>query len=258
MASNFIQPGDTVTLTAPYDVDSGDGVLVGAIFGVAQGDAAETESVEAKRTGIWTLPKTSAQAWTLGQRIYWDDTQKECTTTASGNTPVGAAAAVAANPSATGRVLLIPDADPTAATVADNVPELTENSSTIGGTNDGNLPSLTATAVALDNVIVASADAQQDVESTTVADGTMTGTANGTLELVGATNSGDVSGAIMNNFKDVQAALAVAQANDATIAVAVNQLVTDNVALRAAIREVADKLNDLIAELVDAGQMEAP
>ncbi len=35
-------------------------------------------------------------------------------------------------------------------------------------------------------------------------DGTMTGTANGAMELVGATNSGDVSGAIMNNFKECQ------------------------------------------------------
>ena len=35
MAGNFIQPGDTLTLTAPYTVASGAGAKVGSIFGVA-------------------------------------------------------------------------------------------------------------------------------------------------------------------------------------------------------------------------------
>ena len=36
---NYVQPGNTITLTAPYAVTSGDGLLVGAIFGVAAGTA---------------------------------------------------------------------------------------------------------------------------------------------------------------------------------------------------------------------------
>ena len=35
---NYVQPGNTITLTAPYAVTSGDGFLVGSIFGVAAGD----------------------------------------------------------------------------------------------------------------------------------------------------------------------------------------------------------------------------
>ena len=31
----FEQPGDVVTLVAPYDVTGGDGLLVGIIFGIA-------------------------------------------------------------------------------------------------------------------------------------------------------------------------------------------------------------------------------
>jgi len=38
---NYVQPGNTITLTAPYAVASGDGLLVGAIFGVASGTASE-------------------------------------------------------------------------------------------------------------------------------------------------------------------------------------------------------------------------
>ena len=33
---NFVQPGNTITLTAPYAVASGDGLLVGYIFGVVR------------------------------------------------------------------------------------------------------------------------------------------------------------------------------------------------------------------------------
>jgi predicted RecA/RadA family phage recombinase len=56
--------------------------------------------------GVWTMAKTSAQAWTVGARIYWDDTAKLCTTTATSNTLIGVATAIAANPSSTGNVRL--------------------------------------------------------------------------------------------------------------------------------------------------------
>lgn len=103
---NYIAPGENITVPAPYDVDAGGGALVGGLFGVAQFDAAETEGVVLVRRGIFDLAKTSAQAWTLGAKIYWDNTNKVATTTSSGNTLIGAAMAVAANPSDTGRVLL--------------------------------------------------------------------------------------------------------------------------------------------------------
>ncbi|TCR07260.1 DUF2190 family protein [Neorhizobium sp. JUb45] len=103
---NYIQPGNTVTVTAPYDVVSGGGVLVGTIFGVAATSAKAGETVEIKLNGVYELGKTSAQAWTFGALAYWDDTNKAVTTTASGNTLIGKTLAVAANPSATGIVRL--------------------------------------------------------------------------------------------------------------------------------------------------------
>lgn len=103
---NFIQTGDTVTLVAPYAVASGVGVLVGSLFGITTNAAASGAEVEAKRTGVFTHAKTSAQAWTVGAKVYWDDTAKVFTTTDTSNTLVGVAYAVAANPSATGTVLL--------------------------------------------------------------------------------------------------------------------------------------------------------
>jgi predicted RecA/RadA family phage recombinase len=104
---NFVSDGRVITVPAPSGgCDSGDGVKVGDLFGIAQVTAAEGAPVAIVTTGVFTLPKTSAQAWTVGAKIYWDDTNKVCTTTATSNKLIGAAVAAAANPSAAGNVLL--------------------------------------------------------------------------------------------------------------------------------------------------------
>lgn len=101
---NFISSGDIVTVTAPANVKSGDLVEVGKLVGVACADAASGSPVNIKTSGVFTVKKVSAQAWTVGAALYVDG--GEATTTASSNTPIGHALAVAANPSATGIVRL--------------------------------------------------------------------------------------------------------------------------------------------------------
>lgn len=103
---NYVQPGDTLTVTAPYDVASGAGVLVGKLFGFAAAAAKSGEQVEMRRKGVFSHAKTSAQAWTQGADIYWDDTAKVLTTVTTSNTLVAKAAEAAANPSDTGIVVL--------------------------------------------------------------------------------------------------------------------------------------------------------
>ena len=103
---NFVQRGEIITLVAPYDVAAGAGLLVGAIFGVATSPALSGATVEAAVSGVFELPKTSAQAWTVGAKVYWDDAAKLCTTVNTSNTLIGVAVAAAANPSATGLVRL--------------------------------------------------------------------------------------------------------------------------------------------------------
>lgn len=103
---NYIQDGEVITVAAPSGgVSSGDFVAVGSIRGVAQETAAETVPVAIVRRGVFELPKTSAQAWTVGALIY-ATSAGVMTTVSSGNTLVGAAAEAAANPSDTGKVLL--------------------------------------------------------------------------------------------------------------------------------------------------------
>ena len=88
---NYVQPGNTITLNAPYAVASGDGLLVGSIFGIAAGDAAIAEPVETALVGVFDITKIGSQAWTAGARIYWDDTNKRTTNVATSNTLIGVA-----------------------------------------------------------------------------------------------------------------------------------------------------------------------
>lgn len=97
---NLIQEGKIVAVTAPYALDSGDGCLVGSLFGVATADSLISATVEIQTEGVFTLPKTSALAISPGDVLYWDDVNKELNKTASG-TPVAIAMATAGNPSAT-------------------------------------------------------------------------------------------------------------------------------------------------------------
>ena len=94
---NYVQPGKTITLVAPYAVSSGDGLLVGAIFGVATASAAIGETVEAALVGIFDIKKVASQAWAVGDKVYWDNTAKETTKTATSNTLIGVAVEAVAN-----------------------------------------------------------------------------------------------------------------------------------------------------------------
>lgn len=105
-----------------------------------------------------------------------------------------------------------------------NVAALTENSGAVGGTNDGNIPTLTATYVART--------------------GALGGTANGSLvdELTLSTT---------DTYSDAAVNLVIGKLKDnlAEVNATVVQIAADNVALRAAIREVAAKINEEIAAI---------
>lgn len=107
---NYLQAGDSLTVTAPYAVTSGQGVLVGGIFGIAAHDAAISTPVTIKRTGVFEnmVKETHAttQAWTDGMRLFWDNTARRFTITATSNLPVAFAKGAVASTVAVGTVLL--------------------------------------------------------------------------------------------------------------------------------------------------------
>lgn len=96
---NYVQRGDTLTLTAPVEIVSGDVVAVGSIIGVANGDAASGAPVDVDTVGVFRLPKTSALAIAPGDVVYWDATNKVVNKTASGNMKLGVATESVPNPS---------------------------------------------------------------------------------------------------------------------------------------------------------------
>lgn len=109
MASNFIQPGKQITQTAPTGgVTTGVGVLIGRIYSIALATVAAAASFVGATSGVWSLAKTSAQAWVVGDKIYWDPTNKRADNVpTAGFRQIGLCTEAAANPSSTGKVWLI-------------------------------------------------------------------------------------------------------------------------------------------------------
>ena len=106
---NYLQPGDSLAMAVPYasGVVAGDGVLVGALFGVAAVDGAQNAVIECQTKGVFDLAKQPAFAITAGARLFWDDTNRRLTTTATGNFQVGIATQAAGASDATVRAVLL-------------------------------------------------------------------------------------------------------------------------------------------------------
>jgi predicted RecA/RadA family phage recombinase len=103
---NFVQEGDTISLVAPYTVTPGQGALVGALFGVAHSDVANGAAGDFKTQGVFDLTKEPALAISQGVRVFWDNTNRRVTTTATSNFCIGWAIAAALAADATVRVKL--------------------------------------------------------------------------------------------------------------------------------------------------------
>lgn len=94
---NYVQPGKIIPVIAPADIVSGDGVLIGALFGVASTDAATGADVELAVEGVFELPKeATTDAYNVGDNVKWDAENKRITTsTAAARHGVAVATATA-------------------------------------------------------------------------------------------------------------------------------------------------------------------
>ena len=102
MAKNFKQNGDTIMLSPGAVVASGIGYLFGtALFGVALSDVGSGVAGPFATEGVWELPKTSALAISVGDRVYWDAANKVVNKTTASQECIGVAVSAAANPSTT-------------------------------------------------------------------------------------------------------------------------------------------------------------
>lgn len=99
---NLVSKGDILTLTPGAAVASGVGYLFGtSLFGVATADVANGVPGEFMVEGVVEIAKTSALAISVGDRLYWDSTNKVVNKTATAQQCVGIAVEAAGNPSPT-------------------------------------------------------------------------------------------------------------------------------------------------------------
>jgi predicted RecA/RadA family phage recombinase len=107
---NFVQNGAHLTTQAPAALSSGDGVILGSIFGIAAETVAIGERVDLTLDGVFDLPKVAALAIAVGDSLYWDSAAKLVTKTAAANKKIGLAFSNAVNPSARVNVRLVQSA----------------------------------------------------------------------------------------------------------------------------------------------------
>jgi len=100
---NYIQEGENITLTAPYARLSGEGALVGALFGVAMTDVDNAAEGVFATEGVFTLAKATGASTggAQGAKAYWVAASKSVSAASSGNTLIGCFAATCADGDAT-------------------------------------------------------------------------------------------------------------------------------------------------------------
>lgn len=103
---NFIQPGDVLDYTAGANITRGQVVVMGVRVGVAVSDIANGSSGAVRVRGVVELAKASADTIAQGALVYWSAANSNITSTDSGNTLAGYAAAAAGNGVTTIRVAL--------------------------------------------------------------------------------------------------------------------------------------------------------
>ena len=101
-----IQHGEVISVTAPYAVVSGDGCLVGSLFGVANTTAAISTAVELTRLGVFPITALTTDTAVVGAKAYWDNTNRRITTTVGTNVLVGVFTFVKLNGEVVSAILL--------------------------------------------------------------------------------------------------------------------------------------------------------
>jgi predicted RecA/RadA family phage recombinase len=103
---NYVQAGENLTVPAPYALTSGQGALVGSLFGIAAADAANGADVVLVTEGVFDITALTTDTGAVGTKVYWDNTNKRITTTATSNQLVGVLAAAKGGSDTTARVYL--------------------------------------------------------------------------------------------------------------------------------------------------------
>ncbi len=86
---NFVQPGHTVTITAPTAYNSGDVVIVGALTGIAANTAETGGTLDVAMSGVYSLPTVTE--FDVGDVVGWDAENKVAVEASTGGAEIGIA-----------------------------------------------------------------------------------------------------------------------------------------------------------------------
>ena len=110
---NFVQDGKYVEVALPYARKSGEGVLVGSLFGVCVVDGAQNDVINIHTEGVYDLTAATGSGTdaTVGAIAYWDNASgaRRVTPVAGtnpANTPIGVFLAAKATADVVARVRL--------------------------------------------------------------------------------------------------------------------------------------------------------
>jgi len=210
--------------TAPSGgVTKGAGYLIGGLFVVARANAAEGAQFTGAQGGVWTLPKTSAQAWTQGQKLYRNASTGAIDSDPTTGPLIGVAYEVAANPSSTGSVVVTGAPADISEGPQGNIVALTDNTGGSGTHDDTLADGLTSVAL-------------------TEGGGAIGGTSDGDLTAL-VDPAGDSGASVIAGIREC--------------ATAINTLITDATVQNQNASDLAQKVNELIASLVAAGVIQS-
>lgn len=104
---NYVGPGDKLVVVAPYAANAGAGMQVGNnLFGIAVDTLTSGATGVMATEGVFDITKTTTAALAIGDKAYWDNTNKRLTATSTSNLPVGVVLETAATTATTARVKL--------------------------------------------------------------------------------------------------------------------------------------------------------
>ena len=110
MATNYVQDGKRLLTTNGLGTTlaSGGAILVGDTLRIAVADIANGATGECDTEGVAEVPATTADTWSDGAAVYWNNSTKKLTSTAGSNKCVGIAVGAKTNGQTTAKIKLWP------------------------------------------------------------------------------------------------------------------------------------------------------
>lgn len=104
----YVQEGCYIEVTLPYARTGGQGVLVGALFGVCVVDGASGDVINIHTEGVYGLEAATGASTdaVAGAKAYWDNSAKKITPVSTNNSYVGVFMAAKTTAEAVARVRL--------------------------------------------------------------------------------------------------------------------------------------------------------